>query len=405
MERADLARLLGASPVSAAPRDVVVEERDPARFIAVFAEAMAAGGTVFVADPSWGQSERTQFQEIIRRASSGGDQDRAGRGWLCLPTGGTSGAIKLARHDGETLAAAVKGFCAHFGTDRVNAIGLLPLHHVSGFMAWIRTVFTGGDYRQADWKAVERGERPELAAGRDGFLSLVPTQLQRLLADPAAVAWLRGFRAVFIGGGPAWPELVEAGARERLPLAFSYGMTETAAMVCALRPEEFLAGGRGCGTMLPHARVTLEAEGRIAVAGGSLFRGYWPEWRETGPWLTEDLGCFDDRGGLRVLGRRDALIITGGKKVDPAEVEAALRATGVFEDLAVIGLPDAEWGEIVVACYPQANAAPDLTGLAARLGVQLAAYKHPKRYLPVAPWPRNAQGKVNRAELRRLVAG
>lgn len=404
MERADLSRLLGSEPRPSAPRDVVVEAREPVDFIAKFSEAVAAGGTVFLADPSWGQVERVQFKALAaaRPGSSGASCPRSAGGWLCVPTGGSSGNLKLARHDEETLLAAVTAFCAHFGVAKVNAVGLLPLHHVSGLMAWLRTVFTGGDYLPADWKAVEAGERPALpAGGEDWFLSLVPTQLQRLLGDPEAVDWLRGFRAVFVGGGPAWPELIDAGARARLPLAFSYGMTETAAMVAALLPEEFAAGRRGCGRALPHARITPSEDGRINIEAASLFRGYWPEYRAEGIWATDDLGCFDRHGGLHVLGRRDALVITGGEKVDPAEVEAALRATGRFSDVAVLGVPDAEWGERVVALYPAA----DGTITVAPILSQLAPFKHPRRYIAVADWPRNAQGKVNRAALRSLAAG
>ena len=397
MDRAELARLLGVSPVGAGPRDVVVEERDPARFRVAFSEAVAAGGTVFLADPEWEKTEREQFNALVAQSPVSTDVSPQS-GWLCIPTGGSSGAIKLARHDEATLSAVVQGFCGHFGVRRVNAVGLLPLHHVSGFMAWMRTVFTGGRYLSWSWKALETGRRPVLPAGEgDWFLSLVPTQLQRLLADPESVDWLRGFRAVFVGGGPAWPELMEAGARARLPLAFSYGMTETAAMVTALKPEEFLAGRRGSGTPLPHARITLDADGRITITGESVFRGYWPERRADEPWTTEDLGNFDERGGLHVLGRRDALIITGGKKVDPAEVEAALRATGEFDDIAVIGVPDPEWGEVVAAFYP-VRAGRDFKQPALD---NLAAYKRPKRYIAVPEWPRNAQGKVNRAALRK----
>ena len=216
-------------------RDCVVEAREPAVFIEKFTEAVAGGGTVFLADAAWGQAERAQFNALVALKTADD-----GRGWLCIPTGGSSGAIKLARHDEGTLSAAVNGFCGHFGVSKVNVIGMLPLHHVSGFMAWMRTVLTGGSYVAANWKAVEAGERPELPAGeREWFLSLVPTQLQRLLGDREAEEWLRGFRAVFVGGAPAWPALIAAGAAARLPLAFSYGMTETAAMVTALKPEEF----------------------------------------------------------------------------------------------------------------------------------------------------------------------
>jgi O-succinylbenzoic acid--CoA ligase len=413
MERADLIRLLGSPSAVAEMRDVIVEERDPSLFIASFADAVAAGGTVFLADPAWGAGERAQFSAWVslrpsttglRSQDSGLSAPSSDLGWLCIPTGGSSGNLKLARHDEKTIAAAVQGFCAHFGVAKVNAVGLLPLNHVSGFMAWMRTVLTGGTYLPWNWKAVEAGERPVLPAGQgEWFLSLVPTQLQRLLGDAGAEDWLRGFRAVFVGGGPAWPELVEAGAEAGLPLAFSYGMTETAAMVAALRPEEFLAGMRGSGTVLPHATVVVGAEGRLAIESTSFFRGYWPEARPAGPWLTDDLGHVDEQGCLHVTGRCDALIVTGGEKVDPTEVEAALRATRQFGDVAVIGMPDSQWGECVVACYPEEFGPGDLPAVMRALATRLAGFKHPKRYIAIDRWPRNAQGKVNRAELRRIV--
>lgn len=404
MERVELARLLGAAWAAAAPRNVVVDESDPARFMAAFADAVAVGGTVFVADPVWSQGERDQFNALVSSPPSAGGA--VSSGWLCLPTGGSSGAVKLARHDGATIAAAVNGFRAHFGVRRVNAVGLLPLNHVSGLMAWMRTVITGGEYRPWSWKALAAGDRPALPADSgDWFLSLVPTQLQRLLADTAAVEWLHGFRAVFIGGGPSWPELVEEGARARLPLAFSYGMTETAAMVTALRPEEFLTGGRGSGAPLPHVHITLDAENRVMIDGGSLFRGYWPASRATGPWKTEDMGDFDAQGSLHLLGRSDALIITGGKKAAPLEIEAVLRATGEFADVAVIGVPDRDWGEVVLAFYLAAGTDPDFSRVERLMTDRLAPYKHPKRYVPVVVWPRNAQGKINRLALGRLASG
>lgn len=230
------------------------------------------------------------------------------------------------------------------------------------------------------------------------MLSLVPTQLQRLLASPAAVAWLRGFRVIFIGGGPVWPELTTAAARAELPVSLSYGLTETAAMVAALRPAEFLAGEHSCGAALPHARISIDGEGAITVAGESVFRGYFPDERPSRKFATEDLGRLDEHGHLHILGRRDAVIITGGKKVQAVEVEAALRASGEFADVAVVGVPDPEWGHAVVACYAAADRPPDLVRVAASLQ-GLAAFKRPKRFVAVADWPRNAQGKLNRAAL------
>jgi O-succinylbenzoic acid--CoA ligase len=318
-----------------------------------------------------------------------------------IPSGGTSGQLKFARHDQDTIAAAVRGICSHFAVERMNAVGVLPLHHVSGLMAWMRAALTGGEYVAWDWKGLESGNRPALRPGDGGwFLSLVPTQLQRLLGSADAVAWLRGFRTIFVGGGPVWPALADAAARAELPISLGYGMTESAAMATALQPAEFLAGDRSSGAPLPHLRLDLTGGGRVRIAGPSLFRGYFPDWDDRGEFASEDLGRFDERGHLEILGRRDALIITGGEKADPAVIERVLRSTGEFTDVAVIGVADEVWGRAVVACYPATQRPPDEARVAA--GVQaLASYQRPRRYLALADWPRNEQGKVNRAELER----
>jgi O-succinylbenzoic acid--CoA ligase len=147
----------------------------------------------------------------------------------------------------------------------------------------------------------------------------------------------------------------------------------------------------------------VSGEGTLRIAGESVFRGYFPEWRAERDFTTDDLGFIDGNGHVQVTGRRDGLIITGGKKVSPAEVEAALRATGEFDDVAVLGVPDAEWGEAVVACYPVTARAPDLERVAQLLAEQLASPARPKRYVAVAEWPRNAQGKLNRTLLAEKI--
>ncbi len=397
MERRELAARLGGTSAAAEGASIAVEERAPAMFMRRSTPALGLGGNVFHADPVGRAAVGAALAGFMGAEASGE------RGWLMIPSGGASGGLKFARHDGWTVAAAVRGFCGHLGMERVNAVGVLPLHHVSGFMAWMRSALTGGRYIPWAWKEIEAGRFPgDLPPAC--CISLVPTQLQRLLASPMAVDWLRGFRAVFVGGGPTWEGLLEEGARLGLPLSPSYGATETAAMVAALRPEQFLAGVRGCGAALPHARIEVEDGGILRVSAESLFRGYFPGTRAERTWATGDLGSFDGNGSLVVAGRSDDVIVTGGKKVSPAEVEAALRASGEFDDVAVLGLPDPQWGSVVVACHPQGARPPRPERVSAALS-GLASYKHPKRYLAVAPWPRNAQGKINRSELSRLAAG
>jgi O-succinylbenzoic acid--CoA ligase len=276
----------------------------------------------------------------------------------------------------------------------------MPLCHVSGFMAWMRSALSDGSFFPLHWKDVECGRLPT-GIPPGCCLSLVPTQLQRLLASREAVAWLRRFRVISLGGAPAWESILKEAADQGLRLAPSYGATETAAMATSLLPEEFLNGRRGCGRALPHAQVGVGVGGEVRVSGPSIFRGYYPAMRGEREWLSGDIGTMESGGFLSILGRNDDLIITGGEKVSPSEVEATLRSSGEFADLAVIGLPDAEWGQEVVALYPGDLAPPDPAKVNAALA-GLASFKRPKRLAGVSPWPRNAQGKLDRAELRRL---
>jgi O-succinylbenzoic acid--CoA ligase len=395
VERGDLARALGREPLAAGKSPTWVEDRDPGRFMASFADAVAAGGNVFLGNPESPQPER----EALRRSLP--ESPCTERAWLMIPTGGSGGAVRFARHDGYTIAPAVAGFCVRFEVRRVNAVGVLPLHHVAGLMAWMRCAVTGGSYLPWSWRDLERGSFPETPV-EGAFISLVPTQLQRLMALPAAADWLRRFRAVLLGGGPAWEALLGEAARLGLPLAPGYGATETAAMVACLTPKEFIEGPRDRVRALPHARIEVDA-GAVRVTGESVFRGYYPEFSWGRTWESADRGRLLEDGSLVILGRSDDVIITGGRKVSASEVEAVLRETGEFDDAAVAGVDDPEWGQCVVACYPGGGRVPDFGKVRAALGT-LDAHKRPKHYAALKEWPRDARGKISRAALACLAA-
>ncbi len=402
MERAELARRLGAKHGAATGRQLVAES-DPRRFMTALAAAAAGDGEVFLCDPAWRERERS---EVTKLQKAGRDlRSPVGEaGWLMIPTGGSTGGLKFARHDAATIAAAVEGFRSHFNLDRVNAVGVLPLWHVSGLMAWMRCALSGGEYRPLDWREAEAGRQPELPRKQDGWsISLVPTQLERLLRSGKMEEWLRGFRLIFVGGGPSQADLLERAATANLPVVLSYGMTETAAMVAAQQEGDFLRGDRTCGTALSHARLSVRADGIVRVKSPSVFHGYYPEWREGEFFATADEGTLDEQGRLMIRKRRDWVIISGGEKIDPEEVEAVLRATGEFADVAVVGVPDPEWGQKVVVAYP-AGREPDPGKLERALGASLPVYKRPKLLAPLAEWPRTAAGKLNRTEVARLAA-
>src|SRR4051794_19378864 len=121
MDRVELARALGAAPIVAEPpaEPLVIEERDPSRFMEKFAGAVAGGADVFLADPNWGPVERAQLATLLQSKTEPAKTKDSRGGWLMIPTGGSSGRIKFARHDEDTISAAVLGFSAHFGLQRV----------------------------------------------------------------------------------------------------------------------------------------------------------------------------------------------------------------------------------------------------------------------------------------------
>jgi o-succinylbenzoate---CoA ligase len=363
----------------------VIATNDIDKFIVEFLAAVSLGLPVFLADPRWGEVEQQQFVDLIA-------QGTPLPGTIMIPTGGTGGQIKLAMHSIATLSAAVQGFQEFYQVAEINSHCLLPLHHVSGLMQLWRSIITNGYFTTNHEFA-----QPE------SFISLVPTQLQRWLPDRAD--WLRSFQTVIIGGAPATANLLTQARIAQIPLSPSYGTTETAAMVAALSVTDFWAGVAGCGQPLPHVQIKIRlAEslaGRIEIKSPALMLGYYPTIRTPQKyWLTDDLGEFDQQGNLQIIGRESQKIISGGEKIFPDQVAAVIMATGLVSDVYVLGVPDAEWGDRVVACYV---GAVDLLLLQKAVADRLAAFKRPKAWFSLPEIPRNRQGKVDRQQLLQQI--
>lgn len=403
--------------------NVLLVERDPIDFLAGFMAARKFQCPIFLGNLDWGALEWQQVGAQVQPDLIWGHpsqidgltrRERASLappcspGWIMIPTGGTSGKIQFAIHTWETLMASVQGFQAYFDLKRVNCFCVLPLYHVSGLIQFLRSLHSGGQLITAPWRAVATGQWCEVDPARY-FLSLVPTQLQELLENQRTRTWLSRFQTVLLGGGPAWPDLLEQARAAQIPLAPTYGMTETAAQVATLKPAAFLRGQEGCGPALPHAEIILQdpvgpdGMGTLLIRSRSLALGYYPDCFLSRDGLaTDDLGVWDHQGSLQIVGRQSQTIITGGEKVLPTEVEAVIRATNQVQDICVIGLPDRRWGEAVTAVYvPKENLAIAVL-LKPLLTQQLSNFKQPKYWIPVSSLPRNSQGKINREQVRQL---
>lgn len=402
-----LAHVTGRLSVTAGP--VLVAEPQPHDFLAAFFGALLAGRPVVLGSFAWGEVEWRQAVEATGPGvifSSGsqppggvsGVGPGPGLGEILIPTGGSSGRLKFARHSWATLTAAATGFQHFFGVTNVNSLCVLPLFHVSGLMQAVRSLVSGGTFVSVDWQQVEKGDLPDIP---DAFLSLVPTQLHRLLQRPDDLIKLAGLKAIPLGGAVAAPELLDLAARRNFPLALSYGMTETAGMVTALPPEQFLAGRRDCGGELPHANVRVK-EGRIEVTGSSLFGGYIPGTvRPGGWWDTGDRGGISPNGGLVVSGRAGRWIVSGGEKISLEEVEqVVMEATGVRAAFA-FGVEDREWGELLAVAYVGGPRVSE-TILRSWLKGRLMPHKIPKLLFPLEEMPRTSAGKIDRVRLEAI---
>ena len=409
---------------------ILLAEQDPIRFLASFVAACAANCEIFLCNPNWVEQEWNQVFDLVqpnlilgqqlnlpRQGRHGGIAPTEGRHGgaiptgIMIPTGGTSGKIRFAIHTWDTLMASVRGFQQYFGHKEINSFCVLPLYHVSGLMQFLRSFTTGGKLIILPFKAV--GEGAGNIAPTKFFISLVPTQLARLLT-PNSAAWLSRFQTVLLGGAPAWAELLKQARSYNIPLALTYGMTETASQIVTLKPEDFLRGNNSSGQVLPHAKVTIRSStgerlganntGIITIKSDSLMLGYYPELLANQPYLQpDDLGFLDDKGYLTIIGRNSNKIITGGENVFPAEVEAAIQATQLVTDVCVTGIPDSKWGQVVTAVYVPRTEAVSTELLQAVLKNKLSKYKQPKYWIQVESLSRNSQGKVNYEKLQKTV--
>lgn len=309
-----------------------------------------------------------------------------------IATGGTTGRLRFALHDRTTVAAAVESMRRFFDVERIHGLCTVPLDHISGLMQLLRADLTGARFVRCPWKTLEAGRYP--AGDWSGFfLSLVPTQLGRLLRAPESMPFLRQFRAILLGGARADESLLERARAADLPLAPCYGMTETAAFIAAIPPARFLDGNGRWATPLPGVRVRVLDEesgrtrapgepGRLAIRSPALFRQYFP-WQETGnphdgEFLTGDEGMVDAEGRVQVLRRLDRLINTGGEKVDPEAIESILQTLPGIAGARVMGEPDPDWGERIVADVMAATADLRDTDILRELRARLPLHAIPK---------------------------
>lgn len=335
-----------------------------------------------------------------------------------LYTSGTTGRSKGVMLTRENLASNAEALVALWRfTERDVLLHALPVFHTHGlFVATNCVLYSGASmiFQRAFQPASVLSALPQATV-----MMGVPTFYTRLLSDPGLTHRATAHMRLFISGSAPLSPATHAEWQERTGHAIleRYGMTET--NMITSNPYD---GARRAGTVgmsLPGVEVRITGPdgtvlpqgeaGSIEVRGPNVFQGYWrlpektaEEFRD-GWFVTGDMGAFDAQGYLSILGRAKDLVITGGLNVYPAEVEAALDDLPGVAASAVIGVPHPDFGEAVVACLVPARGA-SLSEEQIRLALRdrLAAFKLPKRVMILEDLPRNAMGKVQKAELRRI---
>jgi o-succinylbenzoate---CoA ligase len=314
----------------------------------------------------------------------------AGGEALVVFTSGSTGPPKGVRLSLLNLQAAASASAAHLGHDQDDDWLLaMPLHHVGGISIVVRQAYTGGSVTMLP--RFDPAEVANVMRGRVTMVSVVPTMLSRLLDHGP----FSGLRAVLVGGGPIPSGLLERAVETGMPVLPTYGMTETFGQVATLRPDAPLAYE---AHPLPGVEVRVEPDGRIALQSPQISPGYVEEADRPDSWfVTNDLGELGDGGALRVLGRADTMVVTGGENVSPESVEAVVRQHPRVEDAVVVGVPDTEWGQMLV-CLHQGG--PD--DLRDWVAQRLPGFMVPKRWIRVDSLPVTSIGKPDREAARRL---
>ncbi|HEY7420291.1 MAG TPA: o-succinylbenzoate--CoA ligase, partial [Ktedonobacteraceae bacterium] len=304
---------------------------------------------------------------------------------------------------------APKGVIITFGMQWWNAVGsalnlghaqddcwldCMPLFHIGGLSILMRSVIYGISvivHEKFDVTTVNRAIHEDHVT----IVSVVAVMLQRMLEASGQEQYPEALRCVLLGGGPAPRPLLEDCARRHIPVAQTYGLTESCSQAVTLAPADALRKLGSAGKALSPVQLRIMREdgeparvnepGVIYLKGPTITPGYDGQPDATaqvmreGWFSTGDLGYLDDEGYLYVLDRRTDLIISGGENVYPAEIEAVLLSHPDIEEAGVCGIDDAQWGQVPVAFVrKQPGSTISEDALSAYAASRLARYKLPK---------------------------
>jgi len=319
------------------------------------------------------------------------DQDR-----VIVSTSGTTGDPRAIRLSTGKLFFAAVGGAIHLGHHLDDVwYACLPPWHVGGLSIMFRTSWCQTTLALAPVFDPE-GLSGEIEAGRVTQVSLVPAMLLRLLEARGGRRFPATLRWILLGGAAAEERDVAAAEALGAVICTTWGMTETAAQAATRSPARPRTPGV-VGAPLPFVRVSADLEGRLVVEGPQVGGARL---------LTQDRGQICPDGQVRVLGRLDRVVISGGRNIDPAVVERVLLAHPGVSDVFVCGAPDERLGARLVAfVVPRwREQGGDLEDLGRFAAARLHPYDLPRRWALLGALERGAAGKISAAYAEELLA-
>lgn len=328
-------------------------------------------------------------------------------------TSGTTGQPKGAQITFNNHYWSATASAERLGVDAQDRWLLcLPLYHIGGLAMVMRSCLQGtGIVLQAGFDVV--GVWDALMVYQCTHVSLVPTMLYRLLNAYPDEKFPESLRLVLLGGAAASEELLDMAHARGIAVASTYGMTEATSQIATMEAERARQKVGSVGKSLPHVSVSIVDEkgdrlangqhGEIVVQSSTVMYGYLGQAPLNGVLYTGDIGYLDADGDLWLLQRRSDLIVSGGENIYPAEIEKILRAHPHIDDVCVVGVPDAEWGQKVVAAIQlKAGMILSEADVSAYARERLGGYKIPRLIKFVDALPMTASGKVARKAISAL---
>ncbi len=330
-----------------------------------------------------------------------------------LYTSGTTGRSKGAMITHGNLASNAATLVDLWRiTEHDTLLHALPIFHVHGLYVALNTAFLAG----AEMLWFDRFDAKAMVAAmpKATLMMGVPTFYTRLLGEAGFTREVASNMRLFISGSaPLLAETHQAfSARTGHEILERYGMTETGMITSNPYAGERVPGTVGFALPDVSVRIRGEQPGVLEVKGPNVFKGYWRMPGKTAEdftadhyFITGDVGTIGADGRVTIVGRAKDLIISGGFNVYPKEIEEVLDALPGVGESAVIGVPHPDFGEGVVAVVTRKGQMAAEAEMIAALAQRLAKFKVPKRIFEVQELPRNAMGKVQKAELRKRYAG